>query len=113
MESERRWPLCDKCGKPVRPHNNLYHFALATGELRGIGVLLCQNRHLLPEGDCLGSPSRAQYLEGQPRDARGYEYDPARETTYREARRVVLAVSEDVLADGLISDWMPTEEPRP
>ena len=66
----RRWPLCDKCGKACRPHNNIYFVGVASGEIEGYGILLCRNRHFLPEDGCEGSPSRAQYIDGQPRDAR-------------------------------------------
>lgn len=75
---------CDKCGKPVEYSNDASRLdALVTGcpEI----VLFASARHLLPAGDCEGSPSRAQYIEGQPRDTRGYEYDPELELKIREA----------------------------
>ncbi len=76
-------PVCDKCGKPVPPSNDAVILLFeATGDwsLLGAGA-----RHLLPTEDCEGSPSRAEYIEGQPRDTRGYEYDPVLEKHFREA----------------------------
>jgi hypothetical protein len=109
----RQWPPCDKCRKPCRPHNNAYYMLAAMGHFRyNNGALSCATRHFLSEGGCEGSPSRAQYLEGQPRDARGFEYDASREAMWREARRLVLSTSEDVLADGALSEWVPRRTER-
>ncbi|MDO8435635.1 MAG: hypothetical protein Q7S89_03090 [bacterium] len=56
------------------------------------------DRHLLPvagEIPCAGSPSRAQYLPGQPRDTRGYGYHDEMEASFRAAfaamQRVAMA----------------------
>lgn len=99
--------LCDKCSKPCRPHNNILYLLWAAGEFRhSLGVLFCANRHLLPDGDCAGSPSRAQYLAGQPRDAR-YPYVAEIETRYRAAYQHILSVDEDQLANGTPSEWLP------
>lgn len=47
-------------------------------------MLNSKPRHLLPIEGCVGSPSRAQYLENQPRDPRyPYEYD--QEAAWRDA----------------------------
>lgn len=59
-------------------------------------LVFAQSRHLLPvqEGGrvvCEGSPSRAQYLEGQPRDRRPqYAYDPKLEEPTRTAYTTLL-----------------------
>ncbi|MGW8177949.1 MAG: hypothetical protein ACWGQW_04030 [bacterium] len=75
---------CDKCGKEVPWENDAtivesyYH-----GEPSFI--MFHHSRHFLPTEDCEGSPSRAQYIEGQPRDTRGYPYDESREWKWRDA----------------------------
>jgi len=79
---------CDKCGKEVCPTNDATIFeAILT--LNNNVILVNQARHLLPEGNCPGSPSRAQYLEGQPRDPR-YPYLEKNEIPYREAFKKLL-----------------------
>lgn len=81
---------CDKCGERVEPGNDAVLLAIATGELDGLSAVFAQSRHLLPEGNCEGSPSRAQYLEGQPRDTRAeYPYDKRLEKPVREAYAAV------------------------
>lgn len=80
--------LCDKCGFEVEPKNDAIMLEMAmpstdSGEL--IGLIFAAPRHLLPTENCPGSPSRAQYLEGQPRDTRGYTYRPELEAEVREA----------------------------
>jgi hypothetical protein len=82
--------FCDKCGKPVDPTNDAVELDIelhrAEGDLFPIGLVIAQARHLLPVAGCPGSPSRAQYLEGQPRDPRGiYGYDPEHEEPIRKA----------------------------
>lgn len=90
---------CDKCGREV-PHDN---DAVGFDVCRGGSPLLYLGavpRHLLPVLDgeevvCTGSPSRAQYLEGQPRDPRpGSQYDPELEASHREAYTKLLAESQ-------------------
>lgn len=81
---------CDKCGGEVPLSNNAVALEVCLGAspLLFIGAF---PRHLLPvvEGGkvvCAGSPSRAQYLEGQPRDSRpGFVYDESLEGRHREA----------------------------
>lgn len=88
---------CDKCGRPVDPTNNAVNI--------DVGILALNNRqqdafflgitalprHLLPVDGCPGSPSRAQYLEGQPRDPRpDYEYDELMEPLVREAYELMV-----------------------
>jgi hypothetical protein len=81
---------CDKCGRPVGPRNDAVRlqFVLQTGHLpHPIDQLVYGARHLLPIGGCEGSPSRAQYLEGQPRDTRGYPLVAANVGSWRRAYR--------------------------
>lgn len=82
-KNERR-SACDKCGGPVLPSNDTT-FVMAELYDDPIIIIAAQGRHFLPEGDCLGSPSRAQYIAGQPRDTRGYPYNPENEEPYRQA----------------------------
>jgi hypothetical protein len=74
--------LCDKCGKDVEPENNAILLAVLLGYFFSLG-----HRHLLSVEGCEGSPSRAQYIEGQPRDLRqrSYPYTPEREHKVRVA----------------------------
>lgn len=88
---------CDKCQRSVHPGNDVIVLEFVrTGNPM---FLFATSRHLLPEKDgdtivCQGSPSRAQYLEGQPRDSRSeYAYDPDNEAetraVYAELQRIV------------------------
>lgn len=69
---------CDKCSLPVEPENDatLLEAIRYKSEKRPSFLLSVSSRHLFPVYDgekqrvCEGSPSRAQYLEGQPRDKR-------------------------------------------
>jgi hypothetical protein len=82
---------CDKCGREVPKNNDAVELDL----LLDVSPLLYINnnpsaRHLLPVKEkgkvvCEGSPSRAQYIKGQPRDTRGYPYIPNLEPKIREA----------------------------
>jgi len=74
--------VCDKCGEAVPDHNDAVRLDIELGA--GPGLITAQPRHLLPTETCPGSPSRAQYLEGQPRDDR-YPYDPQYEAAVRAA----------------------------
>ncbi len=67
--------ICDKCGRHVPPENNAVEFELILDQGRTTYLAVADSRHLLPvvEGGkvvCEGSPSRAQYLHGQPPDTR-------------------------------------------
>lgn len=74
---------CDKCGQVVNPDNDATIFwSFVVDDPTEI---LNKPRHLLPTETCEGSPSRAQYLIGQPRDSRGYEYDEKEESLLRAA----------------------------
>jgi hypothetical protein len=81
--------LCDKCGRQVDLANDASLLdAIVFGE--PVSILFHGARHLLPVVEdgvvvCEGSPSRLQYLQGQPRDTRGFPYDPNMEIPYREA----------------------------
>lgn len=81
---------CGKCGRPVHCRDDVAYFDFMREKMRLHGIhfvdavvdpwvntalLKTQSWHLLPlkDGDevvCEGSPSRYQYLEGQPRDTR-------------------------------------------
>lgn len=78
------YTTCDKCGRPVERENNALELeAMLRSDLL---MIFSQPRHLLPTEDCPGSPSRAQYIEGQPRDTRGtYPYNEDAEPLIREA----------------------------
>lgn len=80
--------FCDKCGELVSEHNDIR--ALEAIRQHSEMFWFMKARHCLPvvrDGVtvCPGSPSRAQYLEGQPRDDRGYPYITKDEQAYREA----------------------------
>ena len=85
---------CDKCGRDVHPTNDVICFELLKGNSRVLGAT---SRHLLPHKEegvvvCPGSPSRAQYLEGQPRDPRPeYPYVLEAEEEERAAYAQLLA----------------------
>jgi hypothetical protein len=75
--------MCDKCGKEVPDENNASLLDIYLGDYRAI---FAQPRHLLPTDDCEGSPSRAQYIEGQPKDTRSeYPYESYWEVRTRAA----------------------------
>lgn len=78
--------VCDKCQKMLMPEDDVLlvaSFALAAPDF----ILMGPHRHLLPTDEgCEGSPSSAQYLEGQPRDTRkGYKYHQPLEQPMRRA----------------------------
>ena len=67
--------MCDKCGKEV-PWENDATVVSSYFQGRAGVIFLYGSRHFLPTEDCEGSPSRAQYIEGQPRDPREeYSYE--------------------------------------
>lgn len=82
--------LCDKCHRPV-PRANDMVWLMAQIPGYELTPSIWYSRHLLAitgecgEVICEGSPSRAQYLEDQPRDSRGYPYDHQVEPIIREA----------------------------
>jgi hypothetical protein len=89
---------CDKCGTPVPPDNDAtwvaseYHHA-------PMAIVMFHARHFLPVVEdgkviCPGSPSRAQYIEGQPPDPR-YPYDKDQEPKWREAYQRTLKQAEN------------------
>lgn len=96
----------DKCRQEINPEHNDLSLVIAIAEAIKQGVSLesdmthaaitnyrlgYYSRHFLPVCDtagnvlCEGSPSRAQYIEGQPRDTRGYAYVEASEPIFRAA----------------------------
>ena len=83
-------PLCDKCGKPVHPSNDAGLIEAEVVRIKNIKayfpvLAMYRARHFLPEGNCEGSPSRAQYIKGQPKDKRGYSYNKDLKPLYRQA----------------------------
>lgn len=89
---------CDKCGKHVPSNNDAAIFAAYAANDPTI-MLFGSPRHLLPiieDGKvvCEGSPSRAQYLEGQPHDPRPeYKYRPEHEARFRAAYEQMVAAA--------------------
>ncbi len=88
--------VCDKCGREVHPVNDATVVEAYAFPGHVMMLALSKPRHFLPlveDGKrvCEGSPSRAQYIEGQPRDTRGFPYNPKLETKFREAYARVLA----------------------
>lgn len=81
---------CDKCNTPVDPRNDA---TIIEAILSGCALIgfASQPRHFLPVKDkaghivCEGSPSRAQYIEGQPKDERGFGYHKEYEKLWRDA----------------------------
>lgn len=93
---------CDKCSTPV-PSTNDAGLLDALLQREPILAFTLPPRHLLPveqdgETVCPGSPSRAQYLEGQPRDPR-YPYRPEAEAPYRQAYAELLIAKDLPLPD--------------
>ncbi len=87
---------CDKCGEEIPLENNVVLLVAELARCKSDrhmswAYLVCTPRHLLPvvkDGKvvCEGSPSSAQYLEGQPRDTRPeYPYQPEHEQRCRDA----------------------------
>ena len=95
---------CDKCGQEIKPEHNNLCVVIGVGEAvdnnlhsdqyirHHVNATLFNKpcRHFLPVYDgenliCEGSPSRAQFIEGQPRDARGFAYTEELEKFYRTA----------------------------
>jgi hypothetical protein len=72
----------------VAPNNDR---TIIEAVVRGSRMVVAANssRHFLPTPTCQGSPSAAQYIEGQPRDQRGYPYDEAAESKWRAAYQIV------------------------
>ncbi|MBI5153470.1 MAG: hypothetical protein HZA36_03370 [Parcubacteria group bacterium] len=75
---------CDKCGEEVHPSNDAVLVAMEAGTISMVGLLVYGSRHFLPTENCKGSPSRAQYIEGQPRDTRGFVYNEEDEQGWRD-----------------------------
>ena len=91
---------CDKCGMEVERCNDAVTIH-AIAYNAPLGLLFYQARHFLPVVDsggtvlCDGSPSRAQYIEGQPRETRGYGYDETQEQRWRDAYAAVQKEATD------------------
>lgn len=96
---------CDKCGRNV-PRNNDASVLASIVSGNPAMLLFAHARHLLPvhedgEEVCEGSPSRAQYLEGQPRDTRGYTYHEEYEPLIRAAYEMLQSMAEQEPADSI------------
>lgn len=91
---------CDKCNKPVPDHNDASMLDAIAFGIPGT-VLFSRKRHLLSTDICQGSPSRAQYLPGEPKDLRGGEYYPEMEPLMRASHELMRARYTD---DKLLSD---------
>jgi hypothetical protein len=86
--------LCDKCNTEVKSNNDATILDAIINN-NPESILFNHARHLLPVVEngviiCEGSPSRAQYIEGQKRDTRGYKYYPEYESVVREAYKKLL-----------------------
>jgi hypothetical protein len=100
---------CDKCKTNVPANNDagVFDTILTANPF----FMLMVSRHLLPVFDgekmiCSGSPSRGQYMEGQPRDQRRpYAYRPELELEYRHVYELVqqVADSEPLLSEASAS----------
>lgn len=106
----RPLPLCDKCELPVTPDNDAgevsrQYLFVEYGEIPLLAHFNAA-RHFLPIKGCEGSPSRAQYIEGQPRDARDdWPYDLEDEAKYRRAYALMRHTAEidpELLTTGVI-----------
>jgi hypothetical protein len=87
---------CDKCGKDVPLSNDAVALQslIEYGTLPdGFMILNYGSRHLLPVEGCEGSPSRAQFLEGQPRDERIDIYTSTLEAVTRAAYQKLLELA--------------------
>lgn len=85
--------ICDKCGQEVKPHDNAVLVYLEAGYSNAV----TQARHLFASSTCEGSPSMAQYFEGQPRDAREwYPLNIHKVQEIREAYKRVLKKANQV-----------------
>ncbi len=88
---------CPKCGLEVRFDNDGSVFEAILRHGDPLLAITIKPYHLLPVVDkgivrCTGSPSRAQYVAGQPRDQRPeYAYDPAKQPFYAAAYDGMLA----------------------
>lgn len=77
--------VCDKCGEKVHYKEDALYLADILNPER-LYLLFAGSRHLFATENCVGSPSRAQYLENQPKDERlQYAYQPHLEKRIREA----------------------------
>ena len=75
---------CDKCHQVVPPENDATIIESVAYNNTVLSFFV-STRHFLPVEGCEGSPSRAQYIQGQPRDSRGYKYYPEFEVVWRVA----------------------------
>ncbi len=85
---------CDKCGRDVPPANDIAHLESIRQDVP-LGWMTVQSRHFMPVEGCEGSPSRAQYIEGQPRDTR-FPYVETDEPGWRAAYRKLLEMFGDM-----------------
>lgn len=87
--------MCDKCNRSVEVNDDA---GVIDAIFHRFSSLTYNNvRHFLPveengEQICEGSPSRAQYIEGHPRDTRGYGYFKEDEEAWRAAYKAAQAM---------------------
>jgi len=82
--------VCDKCFQHVPSENDVVVVEMYARA--SLGLIFVISRHFMPTESCQGSPSRAQYIEGQPRDGRGYSYDEKLEQRWRASYLLVQAI---------------------
>lgn len=92
---------CDKCHLPVPLGNNVIALMFVRSGTSVLG--LDRYRHLLPVEAagkivCDGSPNRAQYLKGQPRDTRSNSYSAAQEAPTRVAYSRLQKIATELAA---------------
>lgn len=87
--------LCDKCGRIVSTDNDAGHIQrIANSFLYLPSETVRHFMRVVVDGKvvCEGSPSIAQYIDGQPHDNRAHaRYDAARETEVRKAYDTLLS----------------------
>ncbi len=81
---------CDKCGEPVERTNDAVRIHMTAYPEEAVSLITATARHFLPTNTCPGSPSRAQYIDGRPRDPR-YTYVQSHEAVWRAAYAQVQA----------------------
>jgi hypothetical protein len=83
---------CEKCGELVFPGEDAVLIeAVKNNDM--LGLLNPTSKHLFPTENCPGSPSRAQYFDGQPKDSR-YPYNIREKAEWNRAYNKVKRACE-------------------